>query len=99
MEKTKVQPLEKKQVKKARLFKVVFLNDDYTTFEFVSSMFFHFFNKPKTEADELTTEVHKKGRAIAGVYSKEIAGEKIQQVHDIARKNQYPLKLILEPEE
>lgn len=99
MEQNQGQVAEKTKVQKARRFQVIFLNDDYTTFEFVMAMLINYFQKTPSNAADLTKEVHEKGRCVAGVFSKEVADEKIEAVHETAKQNGYPLKLILEPEE
>ena len=81
-----------------RRFKVIFHNDDYTTQEFVVFVLMRFFNKSETEAQHIMLTVHHKGAAVAGVYTKDVAETKAQQVMDIARENGMPLLLTTEPE-
>ena len=81
-----------------RRFKVIFHNDDYTTQEFVVYVLMRFFNKSETEAQHIMLTVHHKGAAVAGVYTKDVAETKAQQVMDVARDNGMPLLLTTEPE-
>jgi ATP-dependent Clp protease adaptor protein ClpS len=81
-----------------RRYKVIFHNDDYTTQEFVISVLERFFHKSETEARHIMLTVHHKGAAVAGVYTKDVAETKAQQVMDAARENGMPLLLTTEPE-
>lgn len=74
-----------------RLFQVVLLNDDYTTMEFVIDVLQRFFNKSYTQAVDLMLLVHEKGSAVAGIYPREIAETRVQQVIEYAREHNYPL--------
>jgi len=79
-------------------FKVIMLNDDYTTMDFVVEILTSIFKKRQKEAIDLTFEIHKKGSAICGIYTYEIALTKIKQVEYNARKAGFPLKTIMEEE-
>ena len=81
-----------------RRYKVIFHNDDYTTQEFVIYVLERFFHKSETEARHIMLTVHHKGAAVAGVYTKDVAETKAQQVMDAARENSMPLLLTTEPE-
>jgi ATP-dependent Clp protease adaptor protein ClpS len=81
-----------------RRYKVIFHNDDYTTQEFVVFVLERFFHKSETEARHIMLTVHHKGAAVAGVYTKDVAETKAQQVMDAARENGMPLLLTTEPE-
>ena len=81
-----------------RRFKVIFHNDDYTTQEFVVYVLMRFFHKSESEAQHIMLTVHHKGAAVAGVYTKDVAETKAQQVMDHARENGMPLLLTTEPE-
>jgi ATP-dependent Clp protease adaptor protein ClpS len=78
----------------------VFLhNDDYTTMEFVVEVLTTDFSKPQEEAVGLMLRVHEEGKAVAGIYSFEIAESKIAKVTEKARRAGFPLKLTMEPVE
>lgn len=81
-----------------RRYKVIFHNDDYTTQEFVIHVLQRFFHKNETEARHIMLTVHHKGLAVAGVYTKDVAETKAEQVMDAARENGMPLLLTTEPE-
>ena len=78
------------------LYKVVLLNDDYTTMEFVVMVLQQVFNKPEPEAFRIMMQVHIKGRGICGAYTYEIAETKVETVHEMARENGFPLRATIE---
>ncbi len=82
----------------APLWKVVLLNDDVTTFEFVTDLLISLFKKPFTEARALTQEVHDSGSAVITVTSLERAELYVEQVRSLARPRGFPLTATLEPE-
>lgn len=87
-----------KKTKKPRLFKVLLLNDDYTTMDFVVHVLEQVFHKSTVEATQIMLSVHKNGSGLAGVYTKEIAETKVATVQELALKNQFPLKCVMEKE-
>ena len=94
-------PPEKKRKppKPPRKFKVIYHNDDFTPMEFVSWSLMAFFNKSEPEANSITLEVHKLGVAVAGIYDYQIAEQKVYEVMELAKENDYPLKITGEPTE
>ena len=95
---TGTETLERQKTKKPVLYRVVMHNDDYTTQEFVVHVLIHFFKKDPTEATHLMLKVHMTGKAIVGVYTKDIAETKIEQVTEYAREHGHPLMLTMEPD-
>ncbi len=89
---------ERQKTEKPPLFRVLLLNDDYTTMDFVVYVLEQIFHKPAVEAMQIMLHVHKKGIGLAGTYTKEIAETKIVTVHDLARQNEFPLRCIMEKE-
>ena len=89
---------ESSKTKEPPLFKVILLNDDYTTMEFVISMLQNVFRKSQEEAQQIMMSVHQNGRGIAGIYVREIAETKIAIVQQLSRREEFPLKCIMEPE-
>ena len=90
--------LDKPKVEQPKLYEVLLHNDDYTTQEFVVFVLERFFHKTETEAHHIMLTVHHKGAAVAGVYTKDVAETKAQQVMDAARESGMPLLLTTEPE-
>jgi ATP-dependent Clp protease adaptor protein ClpS len=94
--KERVTPKTKQQ--EPTLFKVVLLNDDYTTMDFVIHVLEDVFQKSPAEAYQIMMHVHLNGRGIAGVYPWEIAETKAGTVMSMARSAGYPLRAALEEE-
>lgn len=92
--------LTKTKPKTARppLYKVLLLNDDYTPMEFVVLVLERFFGLNHAQSFELMLTVHKKGLAVVGVFSYEVAETKVAQVMDFARRHQHPLQCTMEKE-
>ena len=86
------------EIKRPELFKVLLLNDDYTTMEFVVEVLEGIFNKTPAEAYRIMLLVHTQGRGLCGVYPYEIAETKVESVVARARENGFPLKAAMEPE-
>ena len=88
----------KPKTKKPSMYKVLMLNDDYTPMEFVVFVLEQFFSKSREEATQIMLHVHRRGVGICGVYTYDIAETKVNQVMDLARKEQHPLQCTLEKE-
>ncbi|WP_444462645.1 ATP-dependent Clp protease adapter ClpS [Rhodobacter capsulatus] len=80
------------------MYKVMLLNDDYTPMEFVVHILERFFGMNHAQAFEIMLTVHKKGLAVVGVYSFEVAETKVAQVMDFSRRHQHPLQCTMEKE-
>jgi ATP-dependent Clp protease adaptor protein ClpS len=80
------------------LYKVVLLNDDYSTMAFVVYVLETVFQKSPAEAYGITMQVHHQGRGLAGVYPLEIAETKVEELGLMARQAEYPLRATIEPE-
>ena len=78
------------------MYKVLLLNDDYTTMEFVVQVLMVVFNKSLEEATRIMLNVHRKGVGICGVYPFDVAETKVDTVHALARDNEFPLKCTVE---
>ena len=89
----------KPKTQRPPLYKVLLLNDDYTPMEFVVLVLERFFGISHSHAVEIMLTVHKKGVAVVGVFSYEIAETKVAQVMDFARRNQHPLQCTMEKED
>ena len=87
---------DRENLQEPPLYKVLLHNDDYTTMDFVVMILENIFSKDTAEATSIMLNVHNKGHGVAGVYSREIGETKVSEVHQLARKNQFPLKCSLE---
>ena len=81
------------------LYQVVMLNDDYTPMEFVVVVIQEFFGKDLEAATAIMLKIHLDGKGVCGVYSKDVAATKVDQVLDAAHKAGHPLKCLSEPVE
>ena len=88
----------KEEVKKPPLYKVVIHNDDFTTMEFVVFVLIEIFHKSEAAAEQIMYAVHRKGLGVAGVFTREIAEAKINQVYNLARAHEFPLLCTMEEE-
>jgi ATP-dependent Clp protease adaptor protein ClpS len=98
-QKIKEKPVSKtnSKIKEPENYKVVLLNDHYTTMEFVVEVLMLVFNKNMEEANIIMLDVHRKGRGVVGVYSWDIAQTKANQAQILAEENEFPLRCIIEP--
>ena len=78
------------------MYQVVLLNDDYTPMEFVVVVIQEFFNKDRETATQIMLKVHTEGRGVCGVYPRDVATMKMEQVVDYARQHQHPLRCGME---
>ena len=85
------------KVKPPQMYEVVMLNDDYTPMEFVVILIQEFFAKDLETATRIMLKIHLDGKGVCGVYSRDIAATKVDQVLDAASKAGHPLKCICEP--
>ena len=81
------------------MYRVILHNDDYTTMEFVVHILTMIFHKSEQESERIMLDVHKKGKGVCGVYTREIAQTKVEQVRVLAKQNQYPLLATYEIDE
>ncbi|RIJ08472.1 ATP-dependent Clp protease adapter ClpS [Pseudomonas sp. 91RF] len=73
------------------MYKVVLFNDDYTPMDFVVEVLEVFFNLNRELATKVMLAVHTEGRAVCGVFTRDIAETKAMQVNQYARESQHPL--------
>ena len=88
---------EETQVGHPPLFAVVFFNDDYTPMEFVIYVLQTFFSYDKEKATQIMLAVHTKGKGVCGIYTKEVAETKSNQINNFAKQNEHPLVSDIEP--
>lgn len=79
------------------MYQVVMLNDDFTPMEFVILVLQEFFSKDKEQATQIMLKIHLDGRGICGVYSRDIAATKVEQVLQAAQQAGHPLQAVSEP--
>ncbi len=82
----------KERTKRPKLFHVILYNDDYTTMEFVVHVLEAVFQKGPADAFRIMLDVHRRGRGVCGAYTYEVAETKVTTVHDMARKEGFPLR-------
>ncbi|MBD3823975.1 MAG: ATP-dependent Clp protease adaptor ClpS [Epsilonproteobacteria bacterium] len=85
-------------IKYPKKYKVLLLNDDYTSMDFVIDILISIFHKNFEEAEKIMMEVHKNEKGLCGIYAYEIAETKVTQVHKKAREFGFPLRAIMEEE-
>lgn len=89
---TSVGTKEREKIQEPPKYKVILLNDDYTTMDFVVFVLKNIFHKSVTEAQEIMLKIHKTGSGVAGVYSLDIAQTKAQITVSTARQEGFPLR-------
>jgi ATP-dependent Clp protease adaptor protein ClpS len=78
------------------LYRVLLLNDDYTTQDFVVEVLCTIFHKQATEATQIMLDVHRKGRGMVGLFPYDIALTRVRQVKKLAQLREFPLKCVME---
>ncbi|MDR2838489.1 MAG: ATP-dependent Clp protease adapter ClpS [Azonexus sp.] len=79
-----------------RMYKVVLLNDDYTPQDFVVVVLQRFFSFNTEQAIRIMLKVHREGRGVCGVFTRDVAATKVEQVRAFARRHQHPLACVME---
>jgi ATP-dependent Clp protease adaptor protein ClpS len=97
MANTKTTSKEKTTVSYPQRYSVIIHNDDFTPMEFVVQLLIEIFNKTIDDATDITMTIHSTGKAIAGVYSFEVAEQKTHEANIISRHHGHPLKITVEP--
>jgi ATP-dependent Clp protease adaptor protein ClpS len=80
------------------MFKVIYLNDNQTSMEFVIETLIDFFNYTTQTAVKITEDIHVAGSAVVAVLPYEVAEQKGIEVTVAARSQDYPLQIKLEPD-
>jgi ATP-dependent Clp protease adaptor protein ClpS len=78
------------------MYQVLLLNDDYTPMEFVVAIIQEYFSKDRETATQIMLKVHRDGKGMCGIYSKDIASTKVELVLTHARKAGHPLQCVME---
>jgi ATP-dependent Clp protease adaptor protein ClpS len=79
-----------------KMYKVLLLNDDYTPMDFVITVLQRFFSLDTEQATQIMLKVHNEGRGVCGIFPRDIAATKVEQVIAFARQHQHPLACIME---
>ena len=86
----------KPKLKRPSRYQVVLLNDDFTPMDFVVTVLSLYFSMQTEQAVATMLKVHYQGRAVCGVFTRDIAETKVSQVNDFARKHEHPLLCMFE---
>jgi ATP-dependent Clp protease adaptor protein ClpS len=78
------------------MYRVVLLNDDYTPMEFVILVLQKFFKMGREKATQVMLKVHQEGKGVCGLFPRDIAATKVEQVCSFARQHQHPLQCMME---
>lgn len=87
---------QRAKTKPPPMFKVMILNDDYTPMDFVVIVLQKFFSLTREKATAVMLKVHREGMGVCGVYSKDVASTKVDQVRSYAKQHQHPLQCMME---
>lgn len=90
--------ISQQKLEEPPMYRVFLMNDHYTTMDFVVKVIRTVFHLSFEEATQIMLDVHKKGRGLVGVFSRDIAATKQRQVEKMARTAEYPLRCEIEPE-
>lgn len=85
------------RIQPPQMYQVVMLNDDFTPMEFVVLVLQEFFSKDREAATQIMLKIHLDGKGVCGVYTKDVAHTKVDQVLDAARQAGHPLQCVAEP--
>jgi len=83
-------------IQEPKMYKVILLNDNYSTMDFVIEVLMKVFRKSLQDASQIMLNIHNNGQETCGIYTHEIAQTKVAQVKTMARTNSFPLKAIIE---
>ena len=85
------------KVQPPQMHQVLMLNDDFTPMEFVVMVIQEFCAKDLETATQIMLKIHLDGKGVCGVYSRDVAATKVDQVLDAARRSGHPLQCVSEP--
>ena len=87
---------KEQQLKPPAMYKVVLLNDDYTPMEFVVMILQQYFSRDRETATQIMLTVHREGKGVCGIYTRDIAATKVELVSTHARQAWHPLQCVME---
>lgn len=93
MSETDLQIENSLSIRSPSLWTVTILNDDFTPIDFVIDILVSIFRKSVEEATEMTIRVHEQGKAVVGVYTKDVATTRVTRAIRLAEEEQHPLQL------
>jgi ATP-dependent Clp protease adaptor protein ClpS len=96
---TRVKPTPNLNLAEPLLYRVIYINDNVTTMEFVVETLINIFNHTPETAQEVTLKIHEEGSGTAAILPYEMAEQKGVEVTQLARSNGFPLQIKLEPTE
>lgn len=96
-EQTGVKERQRTKLREPKKYKVILHNDDFTTMEFVVMVLAVVFHKNEVDAERIMLDVHRHGQGIAGIYTYDIAVTKAQKATQMARDEDFPLRLSVQP--
>ena len=86
------------EFREPRLYKVLLLNDDYSSMDFVIGVLMQIFHHPYEKAMDIMINVHEQGKGLCGVYTYEVAETKVAHVRKMAKEAKFPLRAVMEEE-
>jgi len=78
------------------MFKVLLLSDDYTPMDFVVAVLQRFFALSRERATQVMLKVHRDGMGVCGIFPRDVAATKVEQVKSYAKQHQHPLQCVME---
>ena len=84
------------KVKPPPMYQVLLLNDDFTPMEFVVAVLQKFFGMSREKSTQVMLKVHREGRGVCGLFPKDVAATKVDQVSEYAHQHQHPLQCVME---
>jgi ATP-dependent Clp protease adaptor protein ClpS len=87
---------EQEAMKPPALYRVLLLNDDYTPMDFVVEVLERFFRMDREKATRVMLEIHTRGVGVCGIFPRDVAATKVEQVVAYARRHQHPLACVME---
>ena len=85
------------KIEPPQMYQVAMLNDDFTPMEFVVMVIQEFFSKDREAATQIMLKIHLDGKGVCGIYSRDVAATKVDQVLDAAKQAGHPLQCVSEP--
>lgn len=96
-EQTGVKERTRTRLREPKQYNVIFHNDDFTTMEFVVMVLAVVFHKSEADAERIMLDVHRHGQGVAGIYTYDIAVTKAQKATQMARNEDFPLRISIQP--